>query len=354
MVTCYINGIGSVSNQNTHEFDFLDGIVISSEENVLKANQPSYKDMIPPAMIRRMAKGVKMGIYASTKALQEANCSVPDIVVSGTGMGCVEDSEKFLKAIIDNKEEFLTPTSFIQSTHNTVGAQIALGLGCKGYNFTYVNGVISFESALLDAKMQLDLNEIQSALVGGIDEMSSHTIELFKLINIIKPEEEKPFDSKNKKSKGVVYGEGANFFVIENEQKDSTYAILKDVDFVNRLENDAILEFIEQFLKKNKLKVEDIDIALLGTNGDSLDDSIYNFVTESMFNNTSLMYYKHLVGEYNTATSFGFWLACQMLKKQIYKKEVLLNDIEPKQIKNILIYNQYQGKEHSLTLLQNV
>ena len=56
-------------------------------------------------------------------------------------------------------KNILTPTSFIQSTHNTVGGQIALELQCKGYNFTYVHGSNSFESALLDAKLQLELNE---------------------------------------------------------------------------------------------------------------------------------------------------------------------------------------------------
>ena len=56
-------------------------------------------------------------------------------------------------------KNILTPTSFIQSTHNTVGGQIALGLECKGYNFTYVHASISFESALLDAQLQLAMDE---------------------------------------------------------------------------------------------------------------------------------------------------------------------------------------------------
>ena len=51
---------------------------------------------------------------------------MPDAIITGTGLGCLEDTEKFLTAMVTNKEEFLTPTSFIQSTHNTVSAQIAL------------------------------------------------------------------------------------------------------------------------------------------------------------------------------------------------------------------------------------
>ena len=118
--------MGIVSAQKTFDSEFLSEVSVNETENVLYAQQPSYKEMIPPAMIRRMAKGVKMGIYASTKALEEAGIEQPGAIITGTGMGCVEDSEKFLKAILDNDEQFLTPTSFIQSTHNTVGAQIAL------------------------------------------------------------------------------------------------------------------------------------------------------------------------------------------------------------------------------------
>jgi len=140
-----------------------------------------------------MAKGVKMGLAASTKALKEANVEVPDAIITGTGMGCIEDSEKFLKALIDNNEEYLTPTNFIQSTHNTVGAQIALGLGCKGYNFTYVNGAVSFESALLDAKLQIENDEENTILVGAADETATHSMELFKLINLIKNENNTPY-----------------------------------------------------------------------------------------------------------------------------------------------------------------
>ena len=39
-------------------------------------------------------------------ALKEANVSSIDAIITGTGMGCIEDSEKFLKSILDNKEEF--------------------------------------------------------------------------------------------------------------------------------------------------------------------------------------------------------------------------------------------------------
>ena len=350
MQKCYINGMGCVSSQETYDTSFLESVEINTTENIVYAKQPSYKELIPPAAARRMAKGVKMGLAASTKALKEANVEVPDAIITGTGMGCIEDSEKFLKALIDNNEEYLTPTNFIQSTHNTVGAQIALGLGCKGYNFTYVNGSISFESALLDAKLQLENEEENTILVGAADETSSHTMELFKLVNIIKKESDQPYSVLNSNSSGVVYSEGATFVTLENVKKESSYAVLEALQIQNDLNVNEVENFISSFLEKNNLKIQDIDIVVLGNNGDINFDTYYTAVG-SLFDQIPQVYYKHLSGEFNTASAFGFWVAASILKNQAIPQVVKMNSIEKANFSKVLLYNQFQGKDHSLVLL---
>ena len=351
MKSCYINGSGSISAQKTYEADFLQDVNLNEDENVLLAQEPSYKGIIAAGAIRRMSKGVKMGIYSSKQALKEADIEVPDAIITGTGMGCVEDSEKFLKAIIDNNEQFLTPTSFIQSTHNTVGAQIALGLECKGYNFTYVNGAVSFETALLDAKMQIQDEEANAILVGGIDETAAHTITLYKLINVIKNENDKPYRVLNSTSKGVVFGEGANFFVLENHIKESSYATIERISIFNDLNVDEIQNYTQNFLAASNLTTQDIDVLVLGTNGDVEFDNYYDFANV-IFDKTPQVYYKHLSAEFNTASSFGFWIACNILKTQQIPKSVQLNEIERDNYTYLLLYNQYRGKDHSLILLK--
>ena len=342
--------MGCVSSQDTYETSFLESVEINTTENIVYAKQPSYKELIPPAAARRMAKGVKMGLAASTKALKEANVEVPDAIITGTGMGCIEDSEKFLKALIDNNEEYLTPTNFIQSTHNTVGAQIALGLGCKGYNFTYVNGSISFESALLDAKLQLENEEENTILVGAADETSSHTMELFKRVNIIKKESDQPYSVLNSNSSGVVYSEGATFVTLENVKKENSYAVLKALQIQNELNIDEVESFITSFLDKNNLKLQDIDVVVLGNNGDINFDTYYTAVG-SLFSQIPQVYYKHLCGEFNTASAFGFWVAASVLKNQAIPQVVKMNSIEKANFSKVLLYNQFQGKDHSLVLL---
>ncbi|RDK88744.1 beta-ketoacyl synthase N-terminal-like domain-containing protein [Marinirhabdus gelatinilytica] len=352
MKKVYIQGAGSISSQKTFDnSEFLDEISVYND-TVISVVNPNYKEYIPPAAARRMAKGIKMGVVASRIAMQEANVEQVDAIITGTGMGCVVDSEKFVSAIIDNNEEFLTPTSFIQSTHNTVGGQIALGMGCKGYNFTYVHASNSFESALLDAKMQLELGEASSILVGGVDELGAHTIKIHRLIDHIKENAVTPATLLDSKSSGSVFSEGANFFVLGNALSERCYAEVVSVEMYNTLPLENLEETVEAFLKDNNLSTEEIDVVVMGNNGDVAYDNYYNHISSALFSETQHVYYKHLCGEFNTASSFGMWLGAKILKTQQIPEIVKLNETKASAIKHILLYNQYRGENHSLSLLK--
>lgn len=347
----YINGIGCISAQKTYDTVFLEDVVLNETETVLPLQIPIYKDFITPVAIRRMAKGVKNGIVASALAMKEAQVENFDAIITGTGMGCIDDSDKFLRAIIDNKEEFLTPTSFIQSTHNTVGAQIALGLQCKSYNFTYVNGAVSFESALLDAKMKIEEEEAKTILIGGIDEMNDYTASLFKLAGFIKNDLESPNSLLDSTTQGAVFSEGATFFVIENEKKGSTYAEILDVEIYNNLSEQEVVEKAQEFLKSNDIQISDIDAVVLGYNSDVEFDSYYKTLSETLFPNTPQVYYKHLSGEYNTASAFGLYVGAKIIKTQQIPDILKVNAVKKSQLKNVLLYNQYRGLDHSFVLI---
>lgn len=347
----YINGLGCISAQETFDTIFLEKAEINENDTLFAVKPPIYKDFISPVAIRRMAKGVKNGIVASAIAMKEANVATVDAIITGTGMGCIEDSEKFLKAVIENKEEFLTPTSFIQSTHNTVGAQIALGLQCKAYNLTYVNASVSFESALLDAKMKIEEEEANAILVGGIDENADYTTSLFKLAGFIKKENEVPYKVLNSTSKGAVYGEGATFFVLENEKKSTTYAEVLDVEIINKLAVNEVESKCSAFLDANDLQVSDVDAIVLGFNGDVEFDAYYKILSENSFKNTPQVYYKQLSGEYNTASAFGLWVGAKIFKTQQVPKIIRVNNLEKPAYKTILLYNQYKGIDHSFILI---
>ena len=353
MSAVYINSVACISVQDTLNDNFFETLKPENSVQILKAIEPNYKEFIPPAMSRRMSKSVKMSSVASTKALQEAGIEKPDAIIVGTGMGCSQDSEKFLKNVLENNEEFLTPTFFIQSTHNTVSGQIALGLQCHGYNFTYVNPSSSLEFSMLDAKLQINDGDAKTVLVGSTDEQTERTMELYKLSNSIKKEENLPVDYLNSKSEGVIWGEGSSFFVLGNEKTENSYAQLKDIQIINKLKLNETKKFVEGFLAKNNLTNDDIDAVILGFSGDSKSDVYYQNASE-LLQNSSLLYYKHLSGDFNTASGFSTFMACQILKNQEIPEVMKINDAKKESIKNILLYNHFGGKDHSLVLLEKV
>ncbi len=352
MKKVYINSVASISPQKTYDNSmFLDEITVYND-TVIFAQDPNYKQYIAPAAARRMAKGIKMGVVASKIAMDEAGVETVDAIITGTGMGCMIDSEKFVSAIIDNNEQYLTPTSFIQSTHNTVAGQIALGIECKAYNFTYVHSAISFESALLDAKLQLENDEAQNILVGGVEELGEHTTQVHRLINHVKPNPITISEVLYSRTEGAVFSDGANFFVVSDEKKESCYAELSSVETFNTLQKENVSETITSFLTENDLKPADIDVVVLGNNGDGDYDSYYHQLSEGIFNKTQQVFYKHLVGENNTVSAFGVWLASRILKTQTIPEIVKINKSKSSTIKTILCYNQYRGQNHSLVLLK--
>ena len=358
----YINGQGMVSPQKPLTPEEILTDPISYLTNQLKCPDPGFKDFIPSELIRRMGRIIKMGVTASKMCLQdtvkitglEAGFPLnPQAIITGTGMGCIEDTEKFLNSMIKNKEEFLTPTSFIQSTHNTVAGQIALLLKCHSYNFTYVHRGISFESALMDAMTQIQTGEFENALVGGCDELTSNFFTITSRLGFWK---RKPVDSLQllkDTQRGSIAGEGATFLFLDIKKHDGTYAELNGVTTFRKPSSpDQLKNILQGFLSRHQMNEDDIAFALLGLGGDPATDKYYQEFIKCFREPPATGYFKHLCGEYHTASSFALGLAAMIIKTQTVPDVVKTNPSGSiKAVKNILIYNHYRGMNHSFTLL---
>lgn len=138
-----------------------------------------WKHLLNPMQARRLGTLMKRTLVASLEALDAASKDgerlIPDAVITATGLGCMENSEKFLAAMLESGETMMSPTDFMQSTHNTPGSLISIHLKDHGYNSTYSQGADSMASALLDAWLQLKSGKIRTALVGCHDELTPNT-----------------------------------------------------------------------------------------------------------------------------------------------------------------------------------
>ena len=352
----YINGLGYISPFKGNRLsEISDDTIPLTENGYLKCSEPDYKQQINPAVSRRMSRAVKMGIFTAKSCLSDAGIEVPDAIVTGTGLGCIEDTEKFLISVINNKETLLSPSPFIQSTHNTVSSQIAVMLKCHGYNVTYSHRALSFESAIIDASMLLDEGNAQNILMGGIDEITEISLQLQQRMSIYKNNNSKDFSFTGNKTRGSIAGEGATFFTVAKHPSANSYAKIASLKMLNEQHDfDSINKSAELFLAENGFECSDVDLVILGYSGNVQSDSLYDFLDSGIFKNKALAYFKHLCGEYHTASAFSTALAATILKNQAIPELVRLNKVSANSIKNVLIYNHFHNANHSFLLLTNV
>ena len=136
---------------------------------VTNVPEVEYRDYLNPMKARRYGRLLRRALV---KDIKESGVDQPDAIINGTAMGCIENTERMLDALATEGEQMSMPTNFMQSTHNTIASLIAIHMGNHGYNSTYAHGRISFESALLDAFLQIKSGRIRTALVCANDEIT--------------------------------------------------------------------------------------------------------------------------------------------------------------------------------------
>lgn len=296
----------------------------------LSACEPDYKGIITNATLRRrMSRIVKMGVACGLECIDGMASENIQGIITATGLGCLADTEKFLNTLIENEERMLNPTPFIQSTFNTIGAQIALFRQIHAYNMTYVHRGLSFESALLDGMLKI-WEGADNILVGAIDEMTDTSCAIQQRLGLLK---------------GMQAGEGAQFFLLSREAGEHPLAEIIGIDtFAGQQTAEEINTRISCFLQRNGLKTQDIHWLMTGKSAEKetacKGNAIYEeLLNSSLFSSSIHLGFKHECGEYPTASAYAVWKAV---------KEAQQCD----RTTNILIYNHHHSINHSLILIR--
>jgi hypothetical protein len=346
------------------------------EGNKMKAQEPPYPG-IPQNILRRMAKAVRMGVGTALPLIGGA----PAGIIIGSANGGMEESGKFLNQIVEYKEEMLTPGNFVQSIPNAIASQISLLSQNKGYNTTHVHRGLAFEYAAIDAAMMLKEYPSDSYLVGGVDEIASYHYNLEYLKGSYKKE---PLSGKRLyevDSPGSIVGEGAAMFLVSNE-KAGALAKLQGVVTLHSEEEAVVTGQLQDFLEALGATAGEeaspagvkIDLFLTGENGDNRTRHFYTACESLLDKDVTIARFKHMSGEYPTASAFALWAACQLIGGQplpehmIKRAPVAAGSAEADAdsgnaatgaeagkaegtYKNILIYNNYKGLQHSYMLV---
>jgi|688.fasta_scaffold17319_9 3-oxoacyl-[acyl-carrier-protein] synthase II len=277
----YIHSVSSVSHQDSFGNKNL-AAVLKPLDSDSKIYAPEYSEFIPANSIRRFSPILKMSLAAAKQSIINSEKEISGIAV-GTSLGCLFDTEKFLIAFLKSKSDVISPTAFIQSTHNTIAGQISLEFKNHGYNITHTQNSLSFEVALLDAILFCKETS-GNILVGAADE----TIDFLNLLRRSLLRSNLPLTS------------GATFMVLGSDVSHESIQI-QDV-YLNFNAKDSYTE-TTVFLERNGLSLSEMDLILV-----SGKDMCEVFPKS--------LDYTQYTGLYFTNSSFAMHIAFDKLKRE--------------------------------------
>ena len=133
--------------------------------------------------------------------------------ISGTSVGGIDSTENEYLQYLGN--ESFNEATFLNHPSGTTTEQIAV----ETFPFDYVNTIStacsSASNAILMAAKLIKMGLLDRAVVGGVDAISSFTVNGFTSLMIYDKDFCKPFD---KDRKGLNLGEGAGYILLENKK----------------------------------------------------------------------------------------------------------------------------------------
>jgi 3-oxoacyl-[acyl-carrier-protein] synthase II len=236
MTEIHITGIGIVSAIGVGKSAFWDGCRsarsgIKSVAGFLKERHGSplagwVADFDPrrnlsPALFRRMSRLSRMAASAGVEAVQDSGLDLEAIdrdrvaIVIGTAHGASTSIEEFFISLLAEGPRGAQPFHFPETVPNAPAGNLAMVLQVTGPNITFGQNEISAETALLYARQLLLQNQIDAAVVCGLDELNDMVFNCFDALGVLNPGRYANETWVPQRGAGIVLGEGAGALVLE-------------------------------------------------------------------------------------------------------------------------------------------
>ena len=297
-----------------------------------------------------MGTALKCTLSSASACVSEEKRSNLDGILTGTGLGSIENTENFLLAMLEG-EEGLSPSNFMQSTHNTLGSQVAIAFKCHGYNITYAHRGTSFDSALMNAVVKFQLNEYKTALVNGVDEMTEKYFQLFDHIGFWKDRNVTIEDVRNATSPGTFAGENSVSLLLTTQPSEQPLCELCDTQLFYRPSDEQLKACVEKLC--HAFNINRIDAIVIGNNGDKENDAEYRRLAQLLTPDAKQIIYKHLFGESFTMSGLGIYVAATCLKEKCVPAHITMDNEALENPQTILVLNHFKQLDYSITLLKS-
>jgi 3-oxoacyl-(acyl-carrier-protein) synthase len=341
-----------------------------------RLDEATQQSLSPPERIKRMGRGQEMAIGAVKRAMDSCSSAEPPARGSQTavsvGTAWAEEGDEivFLENLIKLGEKAAKPAYFVNSVKNALASQLALTFGFQGENQTFAHDALSFESALWQGAHLLSAGRARHAIVCGVEalvefqEIHGHLLGWYGTdpapLAPLAPLAE-PSAHKRAAGQGSLPGEGAAAFVLTAPGTvTAPLARLVGVRARGPLKREPALAasselaFIEQALRETSTRLDEIGLVLMGANGDPALDGVYAEVAQglrALAPGTAIGVYRHLTGDFATASALGFELAVRAVAGRTLPSEVRVVAGAPGPIEHVLLYHVTSAGYHSTMIV---
>ena len=119
---------------------------------------------MPPQRAGRKARLPTLAAELARRAVGDHSIPEDAAIFFGTTYGAETETEAFVENMLLHEEQLPKPRAFSASVHNAMATRIAIALGVRGTNRTYVQAEHSFQLALRAA------SRVPIAIIGSLDE----------------------------------------------------------------------------------------------------------------------------------------------------------------------------------------
>jgi 3-oxoacyl-[acyl-carrier-protein] synthase II len=190
--------------------------------------------------------------------------------------------------------------------------------------------------------------------VGSFDEVSPIQYSEYERMGYIKRENMNNLQLFDAHTPGTLQGEGVAFFILSALPEPQSWCRLKDIRMIYKPADYADLaNALADFLKRNHLHPGNIDVFINGVSGDAVRDRWNMAIQRDYLGHAVEVRFKHLTGEYATASSFALWLGAMILKHQQIPDIIQAKPATGfHRAKTVLVCNHFLARNYSFMLLE--
>lgn len=321
------------------------------------------RDFIPPMKMRRMNGLSRLAVAAAKLAIEDAGRALdPNTGVAlGTAFGPVQTSVEYMQEYVEKGAALAPPQLFAESVANAPGSHIAIEHGLRGFNITITQRESSVLAAAMYAAAQLVKDNVQAALIGGVEEANEMLFSVLDRVGALAhgdDEMARPFDARRN---GFALGEGGAILVAGAGTRKpygwlSGFGIARDTTAsISDWGSDAtsVVSAMQAAIDDAELSVDAIDAIYASANGSVRGDALEARAIRALFGERipPVVATKGIFGEYAAGGALQLVAALVALDEQVLHASIGFESgeldahrrYEPRDVRHILVNSLSAG-----------